>query len=96
MPKCRVNACTVKQAIFNIIGETSGVCCSAHKDENMIDVINKKCVFENCTTRPTYNYENEKSGLYCAKHKLENMINVLNNKCIFENCTTLTRKACSS
>ncbi len=36
----------------------------------MINVKNKKCIFENCTTCPTYNYINEEKAIFCTKHKL--------------------------
>ena len=49
----------------------------------MIDVKNPKCIFENCKTRPSFNFI---IGLYCATHKLESMIDITNNMCIFENC----------
>lgn len=46
MPRCRVNKCKVNQAIFNLSGETQGICCATHKEYDMIDVIHKKCVFD--------------------------------------------------
>jgi len=52
----------------------------------MIDVISKKCCFENCNTQPQFNYQNKIKGIYCAKHKLKEMIDVKNKKCCFENC----------
>ena len=52
----------------------------------MIDITSKKCVYENCTIRPSYNYENEKQVLYCKTHKLYNMIAIKSKKCIYENC----------
>lgn len=52
----------------------------------MIDIVHKKCKYENCDKRPTYNYENEKQPLFCKKHKQENMIDVSNKKCKYEGC----------
>ena len=48
----------------------------------------KYCIFENCKTRPNFNFEDEKTALYCSMHKKENMINVKSKPCIFENCKT--------
>jgi hypothetical protein len=54
----------------------------------MIDVKSKRCIYENCMTRPTYNVPTETKGLYCFEHKLGNMIDVKNKRCIYENCMT--------
>jgi hypothetical protein len=54
----------------------------------MIDVISKRCAFENCSTRPTYNLSTETKALFCSEHKQENMIDVKNKRCVFENCMT--------
>ena len=89
MPRCRFVDCTVKQAIFNIAGETQGICCSKHKEDDMIDVVHKKCISEGCNIIPNYNYSNEKTPLYCATHKLDNMINIINKKCISEGCNII-------
>ena len=37
-----------KRATFNYNGYNNAIYCGEHKLENMIDVKNKKCVFENC------------------------------------------------
>jgi hypothetical protein len=78
-----------KSPIFNYINETKGLYCKTHKLDEMIDVINEKCLFENCVKRPSYNYFGEKERKYCVKHKLENMVNVKHKKCVFENCNTI-------
>ena len=58
----------------------------------MIDIKSKRCIFDNCNIRPSYNYENEKQAIYCAKHKLDNMIDIKNNKCKTELCFTIVNK----
>ena len=30
------------------MNESKAIYCGTHKLENMVDVINKKCIFENC------------------------------------------------
>ena len=55
--------------------------CSSCKFDDMIDVMNKKCIVCNLK-QPHFNYQNEKSGLYSCK--LENMVNILDKMCI--NC----------
>jgi hypothetical protein len=86
MPRCRVVDCKVKYAVFNLPGTNLGVCCSTHKDDIMIDVINKKCKFDGCQKLPSFNYEGIKKPLYCNIHKLESMIRVINKKCLFDTC----------
>ena len=57
----------------------------------MIDVKNKKCLFEKCKKTPIFNFPGETSGIYCCTHKFENMIDVKNKKCLFENCNIQPR-----
>ena len=52
----------------------------------MINVVSKRCIYENCLTLPSYNIASETKPLYCAEHKKENMINVKNKYCIENNC----------
>lgn len=87
MPRCRVSDCKVQYAVFNTPGEKKGLCCLKHKEECMIDVVNKRCVHAGCLSiNPSFNYENEKSGLFCAQHKLADMINVHKKKCFVKDC----------
>jgi hypothetical protein len=46
----------------------------------------KLCVYEECKTRPSYNFEGNKKPLYCSTHKLKEMIDVISTKCIYKNC----------
>ena len=80
MPRCRVKECPVKYANFNLPNEPKGMCCAKHKDENMIDIKNQKCL--SCDKRANYNLPDEKTGIYCYEHKLENMINIKEKTCI--------------
>ena len=86
MPRCRVSDCTVKQAVFNNSGETSGICCSKHKEGGMINVKDKTCHFEDCMTRPAFNFEDKKTALYCKIHKENGMINVIDKTCHHIDC----------
>lgn len=42
----------------------------------MVDVQNKKCIFDNCIAIPYYNYKNNLKEIQCKKHKLDGMIDV--------------------
>ena len=39
--------------------ESSPRFCSKHKEPGMIDVRNKKCEYDGCKTRPSFNIEGE-------------------------------------
>jgi len=77
--KCTFENCN-KIPIFNYQNETKALYCFEHKLDNMIDIINKKCL--NCNLRAYYNLPNEKSALYCKNHKKDNMIIVTNKNCL--------------
>jgi hypothetical protein len=52
----------------------------------MIDVKNKRCIYENCMKQPTYNLPTETKALYCFEHKTPDMINVSNKNCQHAKC----------
>ena len=55
----------------------------------MVNVKDKKCIYENCNKIPTFNIITEKKPKYCSEHKKENMVNVRTKKCIYENCNKI-------
>jgi hypothetical protein len=70
------------------IGNKTGIYCSKHKKENMINVKHKMCIENNCNIAASFNFINLKA-LYCCKHKKENMVDLSNHKiCIELNCNT--------
>ena len=83
--KCNYENCNALPK-FNNLNEKQGLFCLKHKQEGMINVINKKCNFNNCNIHSNYNIPGEKKGLFCIKHKHEGMINVTSKKCNFNNC----------
>jgi len=52
----------------------------------MIDIKHKRCIFDNCNKRPSFNNPIETKGLYCFDHKLENMIDIYKKTCIHNKC----------
>jgi len=81
---CEYNNCKVR-AFFNF-PDNQAKFCKLHKQEGMIDVLNKKCEYNLCNKKPNFNYENESSPKYCSQHKLEEMIDIIHKKCVFPNC----------
>ena len=77
-------------AIFNIEGENWGRYCKSHKEINMVDVKNKKCIYPGCKTKPNFNREGETKGLYCSVHKEPGMIDIKNKLCIHPGCKTVS------
>ena len=57
-----------------------------HKLDDMVDIINKTCIYEDCKKRPNFNKKGELKALYCNSHKLDGMVDVLSKTCIFEGC----------
>jgi hypothetical protein len=52
----------------------------------MIDIKSKRCSYENCLKRPSFNLATEKIAIYCSEHQKENMINIKKNKCQSSKC----------
>lgn len=44
----------------------------------MINVANKRCIFEGCTKRRIYNVKGVKTPIYCFTHKKEDMLKTKN------------------
>ena len=84
MTICNYKKCD-KQSIYNYEGEKSKY-CGIHKLENMINVISKRCIEDNCNKYPIYNYQDEKVAKYCGIHKLVDMVNVKHKRGIEDNC----------
>ena len=87
MPFCITCADAGKKtsASFNMVGTTPAKFCAAHKQEGMVNVINKLCAHiddngDGCNHRPSFNVAGGKP-LYCALHKTEEMINSLEKRC---------------
>lgn len=49
------------------------------------------CYYDNCKTRPKFNYYTEKQGISCGKHRIDGMINIYKKTCSFEGCNTEPR-----
>lgn len=52
---------------FNFAGEKGGLYCSQHKQEGMIDIKHKRCVFPDCSKRPSFNYTGAAAYLCCSQ-----------------------------
>ena len=80
MVKCKYDGCAVKNAVYAKPGEKIAKYCASHKEPGMIDIKNKRCDFEGCTTRPYYG----KPGMcpsHCSTHREKGMIKRPKAKC---------------
>jgi len=81
---CKEDGCE-KRATFGIFKEKACF-CKKHKEDNMIDVKNKRCdgINDDGTVcdkiNPVFNIEGGK-GRFCAKHKQDHMVDVTNKRC---------------
>jgi len=79
---CEASDCA-KWPSFNAFGEKKARFCGAHKEDGMVDVMNKRwCLEDGCSKRPAFNVEGEKPE-YCSMHKLEGMVDVKNTKKVY-------------
>ena len=76
------------QPVFNVKGKSTGLYCTAHKKDDMIDVVSKRCIESGCDTQPNYNVKGKTKALYCTAHKKDDMIDVVSKRCIESGCDT--------
>jgi hypothetical protein len=74
---------------FNIEGQTNALYCATHKEDDMVNVLSKTCMYDGCKTQPTFNIEGQTNALYCATHKEDGMVDVKNKVCIYNGCKTI-------
>jgi hypothetical protein len=60
-----------------------GMYCVKHKTADMVDVKNKRCVWDGCDKQPAFDVPGGK-GMYCVKHKTADMVDVKNKQCAFD------------
>jgi len=72
-----------KRAIY---GFTVMVACGNHREEGMIDLKNKKCLFESCDTRPAFGLPSDTTASYCKAHVEEGMVDIKSKRCLIDSC----------
>lgn len=45
-----------------------------------------KCKNDNCTSRPSFNFQGEKQGVYCKQHVLDGMVDIRSIRCKEDGC----------
>jgi hypothetical protein len=82
--QCNFTGCT-SQCVFGLLGGKAER-CSKHREPNMVDVKNLRCLYEACPKYPVFANEGEKKGQYCKDHKQPSMVDVRNARCLYEGC----------
>jgi hypothetical protein len=62
-----------------------GVCCAAHKEDGMVDVISDRCADPLCQKRAAYGWNGQLK--YCSAHKLDGMCDSNHRLCTFTGCS---------
>jgi hypothetical protein len=83
---CREENCK-KRSSFGLIWNKP-LYCKEHKQEEMIDVKNKRCKEKGCVLRPNFGTEWGKP-LYCKQHQKEGMFDVIHKRCKENRCVSL-------
>ena len=61
--------------MFIFPGAKPGVRCGHHKEDGMVNVKNKVCEYDGCTTLPSFNFPGATSGVRFGHHKEDGMVN---------------------
>lgn len=46
----------------------------------------RRCSYESCLKRPSFNVQGSKGGLYCRQHAVDGMVDVCNRRCPTDSC----------
>ncbi|CAM9402508.1 unnamed protein product, partial [Choristocarpus tenellus] len=71
---CEHHGCTT-QASYGLAGTQRPIFCSTHKEEDMVGLKNRPCMYPGCDVRPHYGREGCRAE-YCANHKEDYMVHV--------------------
>lgn len=76
-----------KQASFGLVGQLATF-CAQHKEQNCVDVLNRRCQSFGCNTHPSFGLPGgtSKNALFCAQHKHAEHVNVVVKRCKAPGC----------
>ena len=81
---CTFNENCKCKPIFGLEGKEPTKCYK-HKEEGMVNVINRMCQAQNCNKHAHFNFEGLRA-IYCAEHKKPNMIDTVAWLCQEDGC----------
>ncbi|CAN0440888.1 unnamed protein product, partial [Scytosiphon promiscuus] len=53
----------------------------------MVNVVQKPCLYDSCTRRPSFNVQGVKMPAFCKQHAQDSMVNVVAKPCSYDFCT---------
>jgi hypothetical protein len=62
--------------------------CVTHKDDDMVDVVSKRCEHLGCPKHPSFGDPGEMIARFCVAHKDDDMIDVVSKRCEHAECET--------
>lgn len=84
MVRCCFSECT-KSSYFGPI-DGSALYCAGHRQEGMINLLDRVCEVDGCLKRAGYNTLGEKGKRFCVDHKTEGMVNLNLRRCLHVGC----------
>jgi hypothetical protein len=80
-----------KIPVFGLKGTKDPIYCSScipiNEKDKYMNVVDKQCIYSNCTTLPTFGKFGTKLREYCFEHKIDNTyVNVKDKTCIIKGC----------
>ncbi len=75
-----------KHANFNFKSLKEAMFCKLHAEPGMVNIVSKRCEFDDCETIPNYNFKDQKKALFCKLHAEPGMIDIKNKRCQKDDC----------
>mmetsp|Transcript_16872 Transcript_16872/g.42560 ORF Transcript_16872/g.42560 Transcript_16872/m.42560 type:complete len:279 (+) Transcript_16872:55-891(+) len=71
----------IKRACYGSDVDRKPLFCAKHKDENHVEVVNRRCSVSGCDRRSTYGDPVSRKAVFCALHKRPGLANVSCQTC---------------
>jgi EsV-1-7 cysteine-rich motif len=86
--RCQDTACTGVCASYGYEADGRKIRCAKHKEDDMVDLINRKCNEPKCNVTASFGYEADKKKLRCFAHKDDDMVSLTSRFCKHPGCKT--------
>lgn len=85
-PQYRICKCGSMRPTYGFINDSRASCCKKCSDDNMVNLINKRCEEPGCNKLSASFDTPGGKGKYCSQHKKDGMINLKHRNCHEGNC----------
>jgi len=82
-----------KQAFYGIVKADT---CGRHREEGMVNLYAKRCIFDSCNKMTAFGLPSDKSASYCKIHAEEGMVNIISKRCLIDSCDKIPSFGLSS